>query len=246
MSLLAAPVAHRGLHGPGAPENALAAIDAAARAGYGVEIDVQLSADGEAMVFHDAALDRMTDASGPLRARDAAALRALRLRGSDQTIPTLAEALALLAGRTALLVEIKDQGGALGPEGVGPLEARVAALLAGYAGPVAVMSFNPDSVAAMARLAPALPRGLVGCPADAYETGPAEARARMAELAAFETVGASFFSYDWRALPTPRTRALRAAGAGALCWTTRDADQHAAALMHAEQVTFEGYTPPSR
>jgi len=244
MTLLAAPVAHRGLHGPGAPENSLAAIDAAARAGFGVEIDVQLSADGEAMVFHDATLDRMTDATGPLRARDAAALRALRLRGGGGTIPTLAEALALMAGRSALLVEIKGQGGALGPEGVGPLEARVAALLAGHAGPVAVMSFNPDSVAAMARLAPALPRGLVGCPAAACGGGAPEARARMADLAAFEAVGASFFSYDWRALPTPRTRALRAAGAGALCWTTRSTAEHAAALRHAQQVTFEGYAPP--
>ena len=72
------PIAHRGLHdaGSGVIENSLSALAAAAAAGYGIELDVQLSADGEAMVFHDYALDRLTAETGPVRARTAAALRA--------------------------------------------------------------------------------------------------------------------------------------------------------------------------
>ena len=122
---------------------------AAIAAGYGIELDVQRSADGEAMVFHDDAMPRLTGEPGLVRDYTAAALGRIALRDGGETVPTLAEFLALVAGRAPLLIEIKDQDGALGPD-VGPLEARVAALLAGYAGPAALMSFNPHSVAALA------------------------------------------------------------------------------------------------
>jgi glycerophosphoryl diester phosphodiesterase len=245
-ALLGAPVAHRGLHDArrGVVENSRAAVRAAVAAGYGVEIDVQLSADGEAMVFHDEALDRLTDETGALGARPAAALGRVALRGGDgETIPTLGEILALVGGRGALLVEVKDQGGALDATGVGPLETRVAALLGGYAGPVAVMSFNPASVAALARLAPGVARGLVANAAAEYEAaGLTEARrAALAALSGFDAAGASFVSYDWRALPTPETARLRAAGAPVLCWTIRSAADEARARAHADNVTFEGY-----
>lgn len=241
-------LAHRGLHdrAAGRVENSRAAILAAVEAGYGVELDVQLSADGEAMVFHDAALDRLTDASGPVAARDAAALGRIGLKGGGETIPTLAEILALVAGRAALLVEIKDQGGALSPLGVGPLEKRVAALLADYAGPVAVMSFNPHAVIAMAQAAPEVARGLTACAADAYDEThlSADARAALAEMRLYDAAGACFCSYDHHALPTPQTEALRARGHAVLCWTLRDAAAEAAARRHADNVTFEGYRPP--
>ena len=129
-AFLERPIAHRALHGPGRPENSRAAIRAAVAAGYGIEIDVQPSADGVAMVFHDADLDRLTGTAGPIRGRTAADLARLPLHGGDEGIPTLAEVLALVAGRVPLLVEIKDQDGALGP-GVGALEAATAAACAG-------------------------------------------------------------------------------------------------------------------
>jgi glycerophosphoryl diester phosphodiesterase len=238
-------IAHRGLHdrAAGRIENSRAAVRAAVDAGYGVEIDVQLSADGEAMVFHDSTLDRLTDASGPVAARTASELGRISLAGGGETIPTLAEILSLAAGRAALLIEIKDQGGRLDETGVGPLEARVAALLADYAGPVAAMSFNPASMIAMRRLAPDLPRGLTaGEPAcyDENDLGP-QRLAALAELAEWGAAGACFASYHWRALPTPRTAALRAAGVPLLCWTLRDTADDAAARRHADNVTFEGY-----
>src|SRR3954454_12409043 len=106
--LIARPFAHRGLHGGGRIENSRAAFAAAIAAGSGIELDVQASADGEAMVFHDADLARLADARGALAAWSAAELGRFRLNGSDETIPTLSEILALIAGRAPLLIEVKS------------------------------------------------------------------------------------------------------------------------------------------
>lgn len=238
------PIAHRALHdaAAGRPENSRAAVAAAVAAGYGIEIDVQPSAEGRAMVFHDATLDRLTDETGPIYGRPARALARIRLRGSDETIPTLAEILGLVAGRVPLLVEIKDQDDALGPA-IGALEAAVAADLAGYDGPVAVMSFNPHSIARMAKLSPDLPRGLTTCafdPAD-WPGVPAERLAELAGIPDYDRVGACFVSHQGDDLDRPRIAALRAAGAAILCWTIRNAQDEAAARRVAQGITFEGY-----
>jgi glycerophosphoryl diester phosphodiesterase len=237
------PVAHRALHdrAAGRPENSRDAVRAAVAAGYAIEIDVQLSSDGQAMVFHDDSLDRLTAETGPLRARTAADLGAIRLTDAADGIPTLPEILALVAGRVPLLVEVKDQTGDLSA-GVGPLERAVAAALVGYTGPVALMSFNPHSVAALADLAPAVPRGLTTMTFDPEEWGLTGARA--AELSAipdYNRVGASFVSHHWRDLADPRIADLAAQGAGILCWTIRSPDAEATARKVAHNVTFEGY-----
>lgn len=238
------PIAHRALHdrAAGRIENSRAAVAAAVAAGYGIEIDVQPSADGRAMVFHDPTLDRLTAATGPVAARSAAALGATMLRGGGEGIPTLAEVLALVAGRVALLIEVKDQDGAMGPK-VGALEAAVAADLAGYAGPVALMSFNPHSVAALARLAPGLPRGLTTA---AYRMAdwrglPAAVRRRLRAIADYDAVGASFISHEARDLGRARVAELKAAGAAVLCWTIRSPAAEATARTLADNITFEGY-----
>ena len=133
------PVAHRGLWAKdGAPENSLAAFQAACEAGYGIELDVQLSSDGEAMVFHDDDLARMTGVEGKLRDRTAADLSELRLAGADEAIPTLRETLALVGRRAMIHVELKTPYGE-----VGPLEQRVHELLIDHAGPTCVIGFNP-------------------------------------------------------------------------------------------------------
>jgi glycerophosphoryl diester phosphodiesterase len=241
----ALPLAHRGLHdrARGRPENSRAAVRAAVKAGYGIEIDLQLSADGQAMVFHDYALARLTGEEGALRQRSAAELAALRLTGGDEGIPRLEEVLALVAGRVPLLVEVKDQDGALGP-GVGALEDAAAAALRGYDGPLAVMSFNPHSVAALARLLPATPRGLTteAFRPDGWPVPPA----RLAELrgiADVDRVDASFISHDHRDLSRPRVAELKARGLPVLCWTIRTEAEEAQARRIADGITFEGYAP---
>ena len=108
--LIARPFAHRGLHGDGRIENSRAAFQAAIDAGHGIELDVQASADGEAMVFHDDRLERLAEAEGPVRGLAAEALTRIRLRGSTESIATLAEVLRLIAGGAPLLIELKSPG----------------------------------------------------------------------------------------------------------------------------------------
>lgn len=241
---LITPIAHRGYHdrAVGRIENSGAAVAAAVAAGYGIEIDVQPSSDGVAMVFHDDTLERLTGAAGPIRARTAAALRELTLTGGADPIPTLAEVLALVGGQVPLLIEIKDQDGANGPN-VGPLEAAVAALLADYRGPVSVMSFNPHSVAAMARLAPDVPRGLTTCsfPAQDWPDIPEPEQARLRGIPDYGPVGASFISHEAADLGNPRVAALKAQGAAILCWTIRSPAAEAVARRIADNITFEHY-----
>jgi glycerophosphoryl diester phosphodiesterase len=245
-AFLARPFAHRALHDrrAGRPENSRAAVRAAVAAGYGIEIDVQPSADGIAMVFHDELLDRLTDRTGPVNAHEAAALAAIPLRHGTEGIPTLTQVLSDIAGKVPLLIEIKDQDGDMGPALVG-LEAAVGRALHGYAGPVAVMSFNPHAVAAMADLAPALPRGLTTS-AYRYADWAPMTRAtcdRLRDIPDYDRVGASFISHEAADLDRPRVADLKAAGARILCWTIRSPQEEAAARRVAETVTFEGYLP---
>lgn len=244
-AFLRVPIAHRGLHdrARGIVENSRAAMREAIEAGYGIELDVQEAACGEPMVFHDEALVRLTEAAGLVRDWTAEALGAIRLAGTDEGVPTLAEILDLVAGRVPLLVEVKDQTGALGPE-VGPLEARVAALLAAYQGPVAVMSFNPHSVAALAEHAPDVPRGLVSSAFDERDWAlPDYRRAELAGLADVDRVGASFVSHDHRDLDNPAIARLASRGIPILCWTIRSKEEEKAARRIARNITFEGYRP---
>ena len=248
-ALLAAPIAHRGLWGPGRPENSIAAALAAARAGYAIEADLQLSADGRAMVFHDDQLDRLTVEAGSLRERRAAELEAIRLRGGAEGIPTLASFLAAVAGRAPLLLEIKDQTGALGPE-VGELEAAAAADLASFRGPVALMSFNPHSVAALRARAPRVARGLVtgAFAADHWPGVPTARLHRLRALEDVEALGAAFVSHDRRDLDSPHLARVRGR-VPMLCWTVRSAREEREARRSAQQITFELYRPaldPSR
>lgn len=240
------PLAHRALHDVtgGRPENSRAAIRAAIAAGYGIEIDVQRSADDQAMVFHDDDLARLADATGSIHERPAAVLASLPLRGGAEGIPTLREVLELVAGRVPLLVEIKDQDGAMGPA-VGALEESVAAALAPYKGPVAVMSFNPHSVLAMARLAPGIARGLVtGSYDPAAWRLPEEVCDRLRDIPDYDRAGCRFISHECDDLDRPRVAALKAAGATILCWTVKSPHQEKQARKIADNITFEQYLAP--
>jgi glycerophosphoryl diester phosphodiesterase len=243
-AFLGAPIAHRGYHdrAAGRVENSPAAFRAAIEAGYGIECDIQPAADGTPMVFHDYDLRRLTGQPGRIAARTPEELQGLTLLGGSDGIPTLAAVLDLVAGRVPLLIEIKDQDGAMGPS-VGALERRVAEVLQGYDGPVALMSFNPFSVAALAEAAPDLPRGLT---TSAYKPGdwpliPGTVRDRLRGIPDYDATGASFISHEAADLDRPRVADLKAAGAAILTWTIRSPEADAAARRIAGNVTFEGY-----
>lgn len=242
------PIAHRALHdrAEGRIENSLTAIRAAVAAGYGIEIDVQLSADGQAMVFHDETLDRLTGEQGRLNAHAAAELGRIALTdGRGDTIPTLSRVLEEIGGRVPLLIEIKDQTETLTPTD-GILEAATLKALEGYQGDVALMSFNPHCIAHVARLAPHLPRGITTCsyaPEDWPDVAAATCDA-LRDIPDYDRVGASFISHEAKDLQRPRVAELKAKGADILCWTIRSRQAEAQARAVAVNVTFEGYASP--
>lgn len=236
--LAAVPVAHRGLHGGEIPENSRAAFDAAAAAGYAIELDVQLAADGVPMVFHDETLERLTGAAGPLAARGSDELAALTLAGSGETIPSLAEIVARIGGRAALLVEVKAPGGR-----VGRLEAGVAEILRRPALPCAVQSFNPLTVNWFRRFAPSLPRGQIAMDwrleADCRRLD----KSLLTQMMFNRISRPDFVAYDVRALPNRASERARAQGLPLLAWTVRSAADRQRAAGHADNIIFEGFRP---
>lgn len=240
---LSCPLAHRGLHDKSGqcPENSFAALRASISHGFGMELDVQLSRDGVAMVFHDETLDRLTECDGPVQALDAGSLSELELAGSPETIPTLEEFLSQ-AGETPLLVEIKDQANADATEA---LARATCADLARHNGPVAVMSFNPHAVAVCKHAAPAITRGLTThvLGEDQRPDLPPATRKAFNDITYFETVEASFVSHDVATLTAPPVLDLRSRGVPILCWTVRSARQESEARKIAHNITFEDYLP---
>ena len=245
-TLVTTPIAHRGYHdkAAGRIENSPAAARAAIAAGYGIEMDLQLSADGVAMVFHDEDMTRLTGKPGLLSTYTTAELGRIRLQGGPDGIPRFAEILALVAGRVPLLVELKDQTLTMSDTD-GRLEAATAAALAGYTGDVALMSFNPHCIAHLARLVPQVPRGLTTSAFTVEDWAPLAAATcdRLRGIPDYDRTLASFISHEAADLGRPRVAALRAGGAAILCWTIRSPDQETAARSIADNITFEHYAP---
>jgi glycerophosphoryl diester phosphodiesterase len=234
------PVAHRGLWtADGAPENSRAAFQAACASGYGIELDVQLTADGEAVVFHDDRLERMTGQEGRLRDHTAADLGTMTLRGTDETIPTLADVLTLIGHRAMVFIELKTPFGE-----VGPLEKRVTDVLIDHNGPTAVIGFNPYSHAWFADHHPQILRGL-----DSYSWNDEGARKLAPEmrksLAALEQVELArpdFLALGLDMLPSARADLYRAKGMPIIAWTVRSPDQWEGVRDHCDNLIFEGFT----
>jgi glycerophosphoryl diester phosphodiesterase len=228
--LTARPYAHRGLHGGDVVENSRSAFAAAISAGHGIELDVQASRCGAAFVFHDERLDRLTDERGPVAGRDAAALRQVRLKGSAETIPSLEEVLALVAGRAPVLIEVKARGARRGA-----LCESVAASLDRYAGPAAAMSFDPGVGAWFARHRPEVVRGLV-----VSAQGKGRARGWAERAWSVWRAGPDFIACDIRDLPSTFAAGQRARGRAILTWTCRSAGERERAARWADQIIYEG------
>lgn len=241
-----APITHRGLHDreAGVIENSMPAFEAAIAAGYGIELDVQLTKDHQPMVFHDYDMARLTGEAGPIQMRDANTVRAMTLTDSDDTIFDLSDVLSLVAGRVPLLIEIKDQDGDMGPN-VGPLERAVAQALSTYDGHAAVMSFNPYSTTLMGELCPNRPRGLVtsNFVTKAWDPLSEKTRERLRAIPDYDGSGACFISHDRKDLDSDRVAELKDQGAQVLCWTIKSQKQADAALKVADNITFEGFIP---
>ncbi|WP_342109027.1 glycerophosphodiester phosphodiesterase family protein [Methylobacterium sp. SI9] len=242
--LTARPIAHRGLHdrAAGRPENTLAAARAAVAGGFAIECDVQLSQDGEAMVFHDAALGRLTGASAAVAERSAADLGTLAIGGTAETIPTLPAFLAAVAGAVPVVIEVKSRY-----DGDLRLVTRAAAVALAYDGPVALKSFDPQVVAALRDLCPTIPRGIVAETTQddpAYAALPPTMRLALSNVLHFAETRPDFLSWRVDDLPCAPTYLCRLLGRiPVMAWTVRTEDQRARAGTHADQMVFEGFVP---
>ena len=134
-----------------------AAASAAVAGNFAIECDIQLTADGEAMVHHDDALGRLTEGSGALLGKTSAELKQVVFKDTPEKMMSLGDLCALVAGRVPLLIEVKSHFDA-----DRRLVARMAEVLASYGGPAAGMSFDPDQVMALRDLLPSRPRGVPG------------------------------------------------------------------------------------
>ncbi len=243
-SLVARPIAHRGLHdaSAGRIENTATAFSAALRHNYGIECDLQVSADGEAMVFHDGALGRLTEGNGTLAAMSAAAIQAARFKDTTDRILSLGELCELVAGRVPLLIELKSRF-----DGDLRLAEHAAAVLARYQGPAALMSFDPALVASLHTTAPAIVRGIVAMRHYCYADGttlPFAQNFSLAHLLHAPKTRPQFIAYSVKDLPAPSPWAARNLfGLPLLTWTVRTEDDRKRAVRYADQMIFEGFRP---
>ena len=241
--LIRRPIAHRGLHDAarGVIENTASAFLAAVAGGYGIELDVQPSADGTPVVFHDAVLDRLTDETGDVRNYSAAELEALRLRGTDDRILPLARILDLIDGRAPVLIEMKSR-----VDGDFRLARACAEVVARRPARLALMSFDPGMIAAVRAVDGTLLRGIVAerrYDHRPWSGVPAATKCSMAHLLHWPRSRFHFVAYKVHDLATVAPRLARAAGIPVITWTVRTAADRRLAHMAADQMIFEGFTP---
>ena len=233
LRLIDRPFAHRGLHGQGRVENSLAAFDAALAAGMGFELDVQETADGHALVFHDYVLERLTGRKGRVRERVAGDLAGITLAGTDEALFTLADLIRRLGADARILVEVKTPN-----RSVWRLCRAVLDAIGGRESQIAIMSFNPQVGAWFAHQAPEVLRGLVVSEADEIDFW-SRMKGSIKRILSLARARPDFLAYDIRSLAAPMPLRLRAAGMPMLTWTVRSAHDLARARQHADQIIHE-------
>jgi glycerophosphoryl diester phosphodiesterase len=242
--LTARPVAHRGLHDAarGVIENMPGAVQAAIAGNFSIEVDIQLTADGEAMVHHDGALGRLTEGSGALRGKTAAELKAVTFKSTPEKMMSLSDLCTLVAGRVPLVIEVKSHF-----DGDRKLVSRMAEVLAAYSGPAVGMSFDPDQVLALRELIPSRARGIVAEREYTQEEWPEaspEQRRSMTHLRHAWRTRPHFVAYWVNELPAMAPWIARNIfGLPLLSWTVRTPEQRARAARYADQMIFEGFVP---
>ena len=231
--------AHRGLHTPDKriPENSLAAFGLAAEAGYGMELDVQLSRDGQVVVFHDDDLRRVCGREERVDALTWPELHALSLCGTEERIPLFSQVLNLVNGRAPLIVELKS--GKRNRE----LCRKTLALLRSYSGEACVESFDPRIVTWFRFHAPELLRGQLAQTPARYRAGgnPPIMSFLLGNTLFNFAARPQFIAYRLGQKPLP-VRPAEAMGALRVGWTSHDqADQ-----AGLDAVIFEFYRPEVR
>lgn len=242
--VIARPIAHRGLHdrARGIIENTAEAFAAALAGGFGMECDIQASLDGEAMVFHDHTLDRLTLGNGPIITQTATTLTSLAFRDSSTHMGTLDDLLRQVAGREALVVEVKSRF-----DGDTAITRRIAECVRDYAGPLVLKSFDPAMIIALRDAGVRQPLGIVAM-AD-YVGGEfahlsSDEQRSLANLLHFAETRPDFLSWRHADLPSAAPYLCRTQlGLPVMSWTIRSPLDAARAAPHIDQMVFEGFLP---
>jgi glycerophosphoryl diester phosphodiesterase len=237
--ITARPIAHRGLHdvSKGIVENTASAFQAAIGKGYAIECDLQLTGDGEAVVFHDEQVERLTTGQGMVKDKTAAEMAALTIRNSTDHVQTLGELLAQVQGRVPLVIELKSHW-----DGDERLATRALSVLKTYGGPYCLMSFDPDVIAAVRRMSPTTIRGIVAERSDDdYLFLPLKKQMERRTFGHVSRTQPDFISFYQDELPWAPITAFRASGRPVITWTIRTPAQAHKALRHSDQITFEGF-----
>ena len=231
--------AHRGLYEPdqSVPENSLPAFRRAAEAGYGAELDVQLTRDGQVVVFHDDDLKRACGTEGRICDMTLAELQALRLFGTDERIPLFSEVLDIFGGRQPLIVELKNAPNRKA------LCAATREMLAAYSGPACIESFHPGIVRYFRLNDPKRLRGQLSQQSRLYRGGtPGYQGFALSRLLTNALARPQFIAYCLGPKPLS-VRVCERMGAMSVCWTAREADQHEQHMRENDAVIFEAYRP---
>ena len=236
--------AHRGLWDQLRPENSLAAFEAAAKAGFGIELDVRLTQDGQLVIHHDASLERMCSESLYIEETDLATLRRCRLLDTDQQIPTLSEVLTLVAGRVPLILELKVAGN------TDELASAVYNQMQDYAGSWCVESFHPSALLWFRRYAPEILRGQLTF--DHRGQAGRSLSIRLRDFFIASMMGNALSRPDFIAneANTEQTdqlpiRLLRRMNSYWVAWTIRSLDDLAYYRERYDLIIFEGFQPDS-
>ena len=233
--------AHRGLHGPGAPENSMAAFRAALDGGFGVELDVHLLKDGNLAVMHDSLLNRTTGQAGRMEDLTTEDLKHYFLEGTAETIPEFGEVLDLFGGKAPLIIELKSADG-----NHAALTEAACKLLEGYPGPFCMESFDPKCVAWLRKNRPDIIRGQL---AENFFRSRNDLPDHLKFLATnllfnFLTVP-DFIAYKFADRNTTPSTVLcrklwRAQG---VSWTLRTREEYDTAVSEGWLPIFEGFLP---
>ena len=214
----------------------MAAFDAAAQAGYPIELDVHRTRDDGVVVFHDETLERMTGGPGAVRDCALEELTGLTLSDTDEHVPSLDQVLECVADRVPVVVELKAESP------IGRLEQGVLEVLRRWPGRYVVQSFNPRSLYWLRQHAPDLPRGMLAGRTRDWEMAPHE-KPIVQHLLGAPWVRPHYVGYELASLPEPAPGLLRRLGIPLLAWTIRnDADLTRGRAL-ADNVIFEGVRP---
>ncbi|MBV1702408.1 MAG: glycerophosphodiester phosphodiesterase [Hyphomicrobiales bacterium] len=242
--LMSRPIAHRGLHdrAGGIIENTVPAALKAVEHHYGIECDVQLSSDGEAMIYHDFNLERLTRGTGLLANHTSQQLQAIEFQHGQGKIVPLAEFLGQIAGRVPLICEIKSRF-----DGDMRLTERTLQVALAQSGPIALKSFDPAIIAHLRKMGVSLPLGIIAEAEFSAANWPGIDEMRLVELRNFlhfPYTKPDFLSWNINNFPHPTPFLLqKGLGVPVMSWTVRTNEQRALCSQWADQMVFEGFLP---